>query len=446
VVINLVCYRRLGHNEQDDPSITLPLLASRIERHPRVAHSYAARLVADGDATEAEVSAWRAECEAEYDEQYRQVPVNGALHVSHPQHCKPSFRYCVTTSRVILCIDIASIIDLRGPKFWGASQYVESAEDWVVSNWHGNDGGTGGAVGDEDGAGARKWHNPRTAATGVPLRLLRAVGVAATSLPDMETIDANHGDGEGEGEASTVGFVAHPHVRRLLASRRAMVQEATAGDERGGGDAAGAGGHPVGVDWAMGELLAFGSLLLHRGGRPAPDGTEGDRQPHCHVRLSGQDVERGTFNHRHSVLYCSRSSRPVTPLAHLGLGPQDLLMVANSPLSEHAILGFEYGFSVDAGPSALVLWEAQFGDFANNAQCVVDQFITTGEAKWGQRSGLVLLLPHGHDGMGPDHSSARPERWLAAANDDADSLPGRSPRWRLMKSARRPVRHVIHLM
>ena len=400
VVINLVCYRRHGHNEQDDPSITLPLSSAAIARHKSVAELYGAKLVAEGTATEDEIRTWRDTCETDFREQHER-----------------------------------------------SSLYVEDPRDWAVSAWRrpagsGSDGGPGGAEGDaeegaapasdefivEDGpAGLRARpasrpsltttpHNPRTAVTGVDLPLLRALGAAVTKLPD-EGEDEGEGadsDGVAPSSASPSGlatasrslfppdFEPHPHVRKLLRARRAMVSE-------DGGE---------GVDWATAELLAFGSLLLQTD----------DEQPHCHVRLSGQDVERGTFNHRHSVLYCARTSRAVNPLDNLGLGRQDRFVVANSPLSEHAILGFEYGYSVDSGPSTLVLWEAQFGDFANNAQCVVDQFVATGEAKWGQRSGLVLLLPHGYDGQGPDHSSARPERWLAAVNDDPDSLPGRSPK------------------
>ena len=301
--------------------------------------------------------------------------------------------------------------------------------------------------------------------TGVHLPLLRALGMAVTELPEEKT--SGGGEAEEKERAKTFlgdydddddddddektdaddtdaaprrraalqarliadpkktlfppDFVPHPHVRRLLASRRAMV----AAPEKGAGASSlkGDGAHPAsatppGVDWGAAELLAFGTLVLQTD----------DEKPHCHVRLSGQDVERGTFNHRHAVLYCSRTSRGVNPLDNLGLGRQDRFLASNSPLSELAVLGFEYGYSVDAGHETLVLWEAQFGDFSNNAQCVIDQFITTAEAKWGQRSGITLLLPHGHDGQGPDHSSARPERWLAAANDDPDSTPGRSPR------------------
>src|SRR5581483_349291 len=153
-------------------------------------------------------------------------------------------------------------------------------------------------------------------------------------------------------------------------------------------------------DWATGELLAFGSLL--QDGRP--------------VRLVGQDSRRGTFGQRHAVLVDRRTAEEYTPLAHLS-DDQAPFYVYDSLLSEFAAMGFEYGYSV-ARPGALVMWEAQFGDFANGAQSIVDEFISAGEAKWGQRSSVVLLLPHGYEGQGPDHSSARIERYLALSAED----------------------------
>jgi 2-oxoglutarate dehydrogenase E1 component len=155
-----------------------------------------------------------------------------------------------------------------------------------------------------------------------------------------------------------------------------------------------------GIDWAMAETIAFGSLLL--------EGTP--------IRLAGQDSRRGTFGQRHSVLVDRRTAEEYTPLAHLGEG-QAPFYVYDSLLSEFAAMGFEYGYSV-ARSEALVLWEAQFGDFANGAQSIVDEFISAGEAKWGQRSSVVLLLPHGYEGQGPDHSSARIERYLALSAED----------------------------
>merc|ERR1711936_564357 len=160
------------------------------------------------------------------------------------------------------------------------------------------------------------------------------------------------------------------------------------------------------VDWAMGEAMAFGSLLK--------EGT--------HVRLSGQDVERGTFSHRHHVLHHQTQDRSTyNALANL-YPDQAPYSVCNSSLSEYGILGFELGYSM-TNPNALVLWEGQFGDFANTAQCIIDQFITSGQAKWVRQSGLVMLLPHGMEGMGPEHSSCRPERFLQMCSDDPEYFP-----------------------
>jgi 2-oxoglutarate dehydrogenase complex dehydrogenase (E1) component-like enzyme len=194
-----------------------------------------------------------------------------------------------------------------------------------------------------------------TVATAISTEVLKTIGDAHVSLPQ--------------------DFTVHPKLQRMLERRAAMASEGN-------------------VDWAMGELLAFGSLLMQ--GIP--------------VRLAGQDSRRGTFVQRHSVLIDRESAVEYTPLAHLS-DDQAKFFVYDSLLSEYAALGFEYGYSV-ANPKALVLWEAQFGDFVDGAQMVIDEFISSGEAKWGQRSGVVLLLPHGLEGQGPDHSSGRIERFL----------------------------------
>jgi 2-oxoglutarate dehydrogenase E1 component/2-oxoglutarate decarboxylase len=194
-----------------------------------------------------------------------------------------------------------------------------------------------------------------TVATAITPEVMKAIGDAHVSAP--------------------AAFTAHPKLKRMLERRAAMVSEG-------------------GIDWAMGELLAFGSLLMQ--GVP--------------VRLAGQDSRRGTFVQRHAVLIDRETAAEYTPLAHLS-EDQAKFFVYDSLLSEYAALGFEYGYSV-ADPKALVLWEAQFGDFINGAQMVIDEYITSGEAKWGQRSGVVLLLPHGLEGQGPDHSSGRIERFL----------------------------------
>src|SRR5205807_6395513 len=178
------------------------------------------------------------------------------------------------------------------------------------------------------------------------------------------------------------GFVVHPKIVRQLEARRKEMEDRQP------------------IDWAFAEALAFGSLLL--------EGTP--------IRLSGQDSRRGTFSQRHAVLYDARTGEPYFPLNALRPG-QAPFTIYDSLLSEAAVLGFEFGFSLDA-PGALVLWEAQFGDFANGGQVIIDQFIVCSESKWQRHSGLVLLLPHGYEGQGPEHSSARPERFLQLCAED----------------------------
>jgi 2-oxoglutarate dehydrogenase E1 component len=202
----------------------------------------------------------------------------------------------------------------------------------------------------------------RRGVTGVDLDLLKEVGRKLTSIPKS--------------------FTPHKTIARIMAARRKMIDEGQ------------------GIDWATAEALAYGTLLVE--GFP--------------VRLSGQDSERGTFSQRHAVLMDQVNEKKYTPLKHVARD-QARFEVINSMLSEEAVLGFEYGYSL-AEPNALVLWEAQFGDFANGAQVVVDQFISSGERKWLRMSGLVLLLPHGYEGQGPEHSSARLERYLQLCAED----------------------------
>ena len=202
----------------------------------------------------------------------------------------------------------------------------------------------------------------RRGLTGVDLDVLREVGHKLTEIPPTLT--------------------PHKTIARIMATRRKSIDEGK------------------GIDWATAESLAFGTLLV-----------EGFK-----IRLSGQDSERGTFSHRHSVLMDQVNENKYTPLKHLGKEQGDFEVI-NSMLSEEAVLGFEYGYSL-AEPNALVLWEAQFGDFANGAQVVIDQFISSGERKWLRMSGLVLLLPHGYEGQGPEHSSARLERYLQLCAED----------------------------
>ncbi|HZE18253.1 MAG TPA: thiamine pyrophosphate-dependent enzyme, partial [Mycobacterium sp.] len=202
---------------------------------------------------------------------------------------------------------------------------------------------------------------PAGLSTGVDKAMLARIGDAFLALPD--------------------GFAPHPRVQPVLEKRREMAYEGK-------------------IDWAMAELLALGSLVA-----------EGKL-----VRLSGQDTRRGTFSQRHSVVIDRHTGEEFTPLQLLATTPDGTptggkFLVYDSPLSEYAAVGFEYGYTV-GNPDALVLWEAQFGDFVNGAQSIIDEFISSGEAKWGQLSNVVLLLPHGHEGQGPDHTSGRIERFL----------------------------------
>ncbi len=295
VVVDLVGYRRHGHSEVDDPTITQPLRYARIKDHPPLFQLYAEKTGIDAAAETAR------------------------FHAHFLEEQKAATR--------------AS----RKPKLFDIRHY-----------W---DPYYGGPLRPDD--------NPRT---GLEATEIASLTTALTTAPES--------------------FQVHPKVANLLEQREEM----------------GAGKKPV--DYGMAELLAYASLL--KAGVP--------------VRLSGQDSQRGTFNQRHSVLVDTQTEARYSPLNHIA--PQQArLSVLNSMLSEAACLGFEYGFSRDY-PEALVLWEAQFGDFANGAQIIIDQFLSAGEAKWGLLSGLVLLLPHGYEGQGPEHSSARPERYLQLAAQD----------------------------
>jgi 2-oxoglutarate dehydrogenase E1 component len=225
--------------------------------------------------------------------------------------------------------------------------YRPNKADWLDGRWSGL---------------ARAEEGPRKGETGIPLETVRKVGEKITNIPE--------------------DFNAHRTIDRLFKNRRKMIEDGR------------------GIDWAMAEGLAFGTLVNE--GFP--------------VRLSGQDVERGTFSQRHAVLIDQINEKKYRPINHIAKG-QAKIEIVNSMLSEVAVLGFEYGFSL-AEPMALVLWEAQFGDFANGAQVVIDQFLAAGERKWLRMSGLVMLLPHGYEGQGPEHSSARLERFLQLSAED----------------------------
>ena len=234
--------------------------------------------------------------------------------------------------------------------FSAAEGYKANKADWLDGKWAGM-------------RAARDHEDPRKGQTGVPLTRLKDIGAKVTKVPKT--------------------FKVHKTMQRVLDARKRMMDEGT------------------GLDWAMAEHLAFGSLLME--GFP--------------VRLSGQDVQRGTFSQRHAVLVDQETEKRYTPLNHMVKEQKVKLEAINSMLSEEAVLAFEYGYSL-AEPNKLVVWEAQFGDFANGAQVVFDQFISSGERKWLRMSGLVCLLPHGYEGQGPEHSSARLERFLQMCAED----------------------------
>jgi 2-oxoglutarate dehydrogenase E1 component len=299
VFVDLVCYRRYGHNELDDPSFTHPEMYRKIETHASNSDVYARRLIEEGAVEEGEVAAMREAVRAELEQAHQQ-----------------------------------------------ARQLEKQPSPSVGGVWQGLSFG---------------WSDD-SPATAVPRETLERIARALTTVPD--------------------GFHWHKRLQRLMTDRAAMVLE-----DRD-------------IDWGCGEALAIGSLLL--------DGTK--------VRLAGQDTVRGTFSHRHAVYTDQETGSEYVPLNHLS-DEQNVFQVVNSPLSENAALGFEYGYSA-ADPWTLVLWEAQFGDFVNGAQVVIDQFLASGEYKWRRMSGLTLLLPHGYEGQGPEHSSARLERFLELCAED----------------------------
>jgi len=290
VVIDLVCYRRRGHNEGDDPSMTQPLMTDLIQAKRSVRKLYTEALVGRGDITE-----------EEYDK--AKADFQNRLEIAFAE------THAAETGATPIAPELTQV----DPQ-----------------------------VGEPE-------------ITGVPLEVIHLIGDAHANKPD--------------------GFTVHPKLQQQLDKRVEM--------SRTGG-----------IDWGFGELLAFGSLLV--------EGTP--------VRLAGQDSRRGTFVQRHAVLHDRKNGQEWLPLTNLSAS-QGRFFVYDSLLSEYAALGFEYGYSVE-NTEALVLWEAQFGDFVNGAQSVIDEYISAAEQKWGQQSGVVLLLPHGYEGQGPDHSSARMERFL----------------------------------
>jgi 2-oxoglutarate dehydrogenase E1 component len=296
VVIDLVCYRRHGHNENDEPAFTQPIMYKAIKAMKTTRTLYAERLAAEGS-----------------------VPAAKAKEIADTYNQKLEDAYA------------------------GAKSYKVNKADWLEGHWAGLNQADAEAEQEEE-------------ATAAPLEQLREVGAALSRPPE--------------------NFDANPKILRQLEAKKQMIDSGE------------------GIDWATGEALAFGTLML-----------DGHR-----VRLSGEDVQRGTFSQRHAVLIDQTNQNEYIPLNNIRPG-QAKIEIFNSLLSEAGVLGFEYGYAI-ADPGVLVLWEGQFGDFANGAQVIIDQFLASGETKWLRMCGLTLLLPHGHEGQGPEHSSARLERYL----------------------------------
>lgn len=312
VVIDLVCYRRHGHNEVDQPAFTQPRMYRAIAAKPRALDIYADQLVSEGAITKEDVK----------------------------ENLERVWSYLEDT-------------------YTRSRDYKPEVKEWVTSNWN----------------GFKTIREMRSITvnsdpTGVELDKLKRIGIASASYPDH--------------------FDVHKGLQKILETRRNAVESGTD------------------IDMPTAEALAFGTLL-----------EEG-----VHVRLSGQDVERGTFSQRHAVLNNQSTEGIFVPLAHVD-SKQAPFTVCNSNLSEFGILGFELGYSL-VSPRSLVLWEAQFGDFCNSAQVIIDQFIASGEKKWLQRTGLTILLPHGYDGAGPEHSNGRIERFLSLCDDDFRNIASES--------------------
>jgi 2-oxoglutarate dehydrogenase E1 component len=296
IVLDIVCYRRHGHNETDEPAFTQPLMYRAIRDQKTTRTLYAERLEREGVLAPGEAR---------------------AMSDAFTQTLEQAYQ--------------------------AAQAYKPNKADWLEGHW------SGLTHPDQE----KDWTEGETA---VPAETLRRIGAALATVPEK--------------------FAVNPKILRQLEAKREMLESGE------------------GIDWSTGEALAFGSLLL-----------EGHR-----VRLSGEDSQRGTFSQRHAVLIDQNTQHEYVPLNNIA-PEQAKIEIFNSLLSEAGVLGFEYGYTL-ADPRTLVLWEAQFGDFANGAQAIIDQFLASGETKWLRMSGLTLLLPHGYEGQGPEHSSARLERYL----------------------------------
>ena len=324
VIIDLICYRRRGHNEGDDPSMTQPLMYRLIDSLDSTRGVYTAALVGRGDITPQEAQ----EIAKSYQDELERVFTEARIQVTGGTGSDGAGDATDTSTQ-----------DLSDPTKVGVP--LSSLEIP-----HSQRAGTGMMLG---------W------TSAVPRDVVERIGDAQVAWPES--------------------FTVHPKLQAMLSKRREATRQG-------------------GIDWGLGELIALGSLLME--GVP--------------IRLAGEDARRATFAQRHAVLHDHTSGQEWTPLSFL-TPDQAPLEIYDSLLSEYAALAFEYGYSVER-PEGLTMWEAQFGDFANGAQSVIDEYVTSAAQKWGQRSGLVMLLPHGQEGQGPDHSSARIERYLQMCAQD----------------------------
>lgn len=325
IVVNMICYRRYGHNEGDEPAYTQPLMYDIIRKHPTLRELYSKQLVQAGT------------CDQVYADSLMTNRMNELQTIFEEAKSSPP--------------------KVKTFKFEGAWEGLKKATQSDIE---------------------------KSADTSIDLTTLTKIGSLIAETPE--------------------GFNLHPKLTKLVQARKAMALGTEA------------------VDWGMAELLAYGSLIN--------EGTS--------VRLTGQDCVRGTFTHRHAAFYDTKTGEALFPLKQLN-SEKTNFCVYDSILSEYAVMGFEYGNSI-TDPSFLTMWEAQFGDFGNGAQIIIDQFLVAGEAKWQQMSGLVLLLPHGYEGQGPEHSSARLERFLQLSAQNNIQVANLTTPAQIFHALRRQVR------
>ena len=324
VIIDLICYRRRGHNEGDDPSMTQPLMYRLIDSLDSTRGVYTAALVGRGDITPQEAQ----EIAKSYQDELERVFTEARIQVTGGTGSDGAGDATDTSTQ-----DLSDPTKVGVPLSSLEIPYSQRAGTGMMLGW----------------------------TSAVPRDVVERIGDAQVAWPES--------------------FTVHPKLQAMLSKRREATREG-------------------GIDWGLGELIALGSLLME--GVP--------------IRLAGEDARRATFAQRHAVLHDHTSGQEWTPLSFL-TPDQAPLEIYDSLLSEYAALAFEYGYSVER-PEGLTMWEAQFGDFANGAQSVIDEYVTSAAQKWGQRSGLVMLLPHGQEGQGPDHSSGRIERYLQMCAQD----------------------------